>query len=156
MLKKMVLTSAIAGLLATVSSVSFADDDRRSYRNEHRKDYRNDFRNDHRWDRRDRRAYRHGYWRQGRYYAPRYYYRGWGANPYRGWGQAYLGGAILGSALTYSVVNNHADCDDHRHNHSADGYHRDGPRYEIEGCYRIEQLPDGRERRIELPLSECR
>lgn len=155
MLKKIVLISAIAGLLAAASSVSLADNDRRGYRNDHRKDYRNDYRNNHRWDRRDRRAYNRGYWRGGRYYAPRYYYNGWGPSPYRGWGQAYLGGALLGSALTYSVVHNHSDCNDHSHNHSLDSY-RDGPRYEITGCYRIEQLPDGRERRIELPLSECR
>ncbi|MFT7289433.1 MAG: hypothetical protein ACI87W_003567, partial [Halieaceae bacterium] len=148
------------------------NDNRKGYRNEHRRNdrkahnkshrkavkkaHRNGYqqthykshRNGQRWDRGRGNAYRGGYWRHGRYYNPRYSYYG----PYGGWGQAYLGGALLGSAITYGLSHNHATCNDSSHNHDPDGY-REGPRYEIEGCYRIEKLPDGSERRVELPLS---
>lgn len=75
------------------------------------------------------------------------YNRNWRNDRYWGWPLGPVGGAVIGSAITYSLVhdhNDHRDCD-----------HAVGERHEITGCYRIEQLPDGRERRVELPRSAC-
>ena len=57
--------------------------------------------------------------------------------------------ALVGTAIGYSLAQGQDDCRD------CDRY-ESGSRYEIGGCYRIEMLPDGRERRVELPLSDCR
>ena len=64
-------------------------------------------------------------------------------------------GALIGSAIFFSIYHTHdgAYCYDD-HGRSGDRY-GDGGRREIVGCHRIERLPDGRERRIEVPLSEC-
>lgn len=74
----------------------------------------------------------------------------------------YLGVAMLGSALTYSFYHTHQGVACYQR-------HDNGGRYEqynfnssntrhteIVGCHRIEQLGDGRQLRVELPLAECR
>ena len=78
------------------------------------------------------------------YYRPNYY-------------PSYLGAALIGSALSYSLYHTHngAYCYD---NHGNDNYQPSsgGRSYsEVVGCHRIEQLPDGSERRVELPMSQC-
>ncbi len=68
---------------------------------------------------------------------------------------SYLGAALIGSAFTYSLSHNHngASCYE---NHSNDSYQQSSGGYsEIVGCHRIERLPDGTERRIEVPMSQC-
>jgi hypothetical protein len=137
-----------AATLAALPQLSWADrddrdrrwdrDDRREYR-QHRR-----YRDDRHLRRHRPPHYRHyrPYWNQRWYYGPRHYRRDWGS--------AYLGGALLGSAITYSLSHNHANCTDSSH------YHGGSSRYEVSGCYRIERLPDGREVRVELPLSACR
>ena len=79
----------------------------------------------------------------GGYYHPDYAY------------PSYLGAALIGSALTYSLFHTHNGtyCYD---NHGNNNYRQSNGRYsEVVGCHRIEQLPDGSERRIEVPMSQC-
>lgn len=79
----------------------------------------------------------------GGYYHPNYYY------------PSYLGAALIGSALTYSLYHTHngAYCYD---NHRNDSYQqRSGSYSEVVGCHRMERLPDGSERRVEVPMSQC-
>ena len=79
----------------------------------------------------------------GGYYRPSYSY------------PSYLGAALIGSALTYSLFHTHngAYCYD---NHGNDNYRQSSGRYsEVVGCHRIERLPDGTERRVEVPMSQC-
>ncbi|MBE9539555.1 MAG: hypothetical protein IMF06_10760 [Proteobacteria bacterium] len=88
------------------------------------------------------RPYRH-YGRHSAYYRPHYNYPN------------YLGAALLGSALSYSLYHTHngVSCYD---KHAYDRYpQRTGGYSEVVGCHRIERLPDGSERRIEVPLSQC-
>jgi len=128
--------------------------------------------NDDRWDRKDRweqrvggdrwrrdhwRDRRHGSgyralprqrWGGGWYTVPRH---PWYPQYRHGWhrGTSLLGGAIIGSAITGSLFDR-IDCRDCVR-------HRDPlPTREIVGCYRIERMRDGYERRIELPASACR
>jgi len=63
-----------------------------------------------------------------------------------------LGAALIGSAVTYSLYHSHdgVRCYD---NHSVSSY--SSPSSEVVGCHRIERYPDGSERRVDLPLSEC-
>jgi len=67
---------------------------------------------------------------------------------------AYLGAALIGSAITYSLSHSHdgVRCDE-RHDYREREY-RDR-RYEIIGCHRVERFADGSERRVRVPLSEC-
>ena len=71
---------------------------------------------------------------------------------YRGTGSsAFISGAITGSLLTGSLLH---DRGDHRRcDHGLDGSYGDA---RIGRCYRIERLPGGGERRVELPSSACR
>jgi len=102
------------------------------------------------------RAYRWGYRRPGlgvghgirRHhgaFSPFGVYRGYRASPWPAFGA----GALLGSTLTYGVIHDSRGqppcrpAGRARNNAPAD-------------CYRIERLPGGRERRIELPSSACR
>jgi len=66
----------------------------------------------------------------------RYYY------PYRG---VSLSGAVVGHSA-YHLHDNNVCYDDHG---GRSGYS------EVVGCHRIERLPDGGERRVDVPLSEC-
>ncbi len=77
------------------------------------------------------------------YYRPNYYY------------PSYLGAALIGSAFSYSLYPSHngAACYD---SHSSDRYQQRSSGYsEVTGCHRIERLPDGSERRVEVPISQC-
>ncbi len=102
------------------------------------------------------RDYHHGgkHWRGGPtynvyvarpYYRHRVYYR-----PY----YYPLGAALAGAAVSYSLYHTH---DGLRCNevHSNVGYSPAGSSSEVVGCYRIEHYPDGSERRVDLPVSEC-
>lgn len=71
---------------------------------------------------------------------------------------SYLGAAIVGSALTYSLYHLHdnAVCYDSHDDRHGD---RHGSRYqdtEVVGCHRIERLADGSQVRVDVPLAECR
>lgn len=76
-----------------------------------------------------------------RYYGPRYYY------------PSYLGAALVGSALTYSLYHTHSGALCYDRHETGTTY--SSPASEVVGCHRIEQLPDGSERRVDVPLSEC-
>lgn len=165
MKRNRVLAITVAGLLAASPAVTLADRDDRDDRHRGDRGHRD---HEQRWDRHDRRGHDRHFrnHRSGpRWHGPRatrgYYWRGrwhYGPRPVRvyrhghyywDWGPAYLGSALVGTAIGYSLAQGQDDCRD------CDRY-ESGSRYEIEGCYRIEMLPDGRERRVELPLSDCR
>lgn len=93
-------------------------------------------------------GHRYGHYRP--YRQPRYYYGGHHHDDY----PSYLGAALLGSAITYSLLHTHngAHCND---NHGGDYYRQSNSSTEIVGCHRIERLPDGSEVRVEVPMSQC-
>ncbi|WP_206046815.1 hypothetical protein [Mangrovimicrobium sediminis] len=83
-------------------------------------------------------APRHHHHYGHRYYRPSYY-------P--------LGAALVGAAVSYSVYHTHngVRCyDDHSYRSSTPVSSS-----QVVGCYRIERFPDGSERRVDLPMSEC-
>jgi hypothetical protein len=91
-----------------------------------------------------RHGYGHGYQRHhGGHYSRNYYY------------PSYLGAALFGSALTYSLYHTHNGVSCYS-NHSTNQYQPRGSGYsEVVGCHRIERLADGSEQRIEVPMSQC-
>jgi hypothetical protein len=96
--------------------------------------------------------YRHG----GHHYRPHRPYRHY-SNHYRQayYYPSYLGAALIGSAFSYSLSHNHNGTSCYE-NHSNDRYRQSSGGYnEVVGCHRIERLPDGTERRIEVPVSQC-
>ncbi len=112
------------------------------YRNQHRRHHYYDQRRNHRYQHHYRHrhyynGYRGGYWH---YRRPGYYY-------------PWVGAAITGTILGHSLYHLHGD------NVCYDDHDRRGDRYrsstEVVGCHRIEQLPDGSERRVDVPLSQC-
>jgi len=137
----------------------------KEHRREHRK-WRK-----HRWDHRYNRSFgyryghRYGHHRYDRHYDRGWRYDSWHHKPWkykhRRWDRHYygdyLGAALIGSALTYSFYHTHgaAVCDD-RHDDRHDPHYREGGYGEVVGCHRIEQLSDGSEVRVDVPLSECR
>ena len=107
---------------------------------------------DYRWDRgrwahrHQRRAWRAGY-RAGRWY-----------HSHDRWALGVGGfatGIVIGSHLNHDHHRRFDHVDARRDRH-AGGDWREEDQRRISGCYRIDVLPDGRERRIELPVSECR
>ena len=100
----------------------------------------------HRYNYNRRHNYRHyrpfrGGRYYGGYYRPNYYY------------PSYLGAALIGSAITYSLYHTHngAYCYD---SHGNDSYRRSSGS-EVVGCHRMERQPDGSQRRVEVPMSQC-
>ena len=92
-------------------------------------------------------------------YRPHHRYPYHGPWTYRGYrpGYYYLpyAGALIGSAISYSLFHTHDGAYCYEDHARRGDHYREGGRREIVGCHRIERLPDGRERRIEVPLSEC-
>jgi len=98
--------------------------------------------NDHYYKRHPHHSYYRGHYGRHRY--SNHYY------------PSYLGAALIASSLTHSLYHTHngAAC---YQNHSGDRYQqRTGSYSEVVGCHRIERLPDGSERRVEVPISQCR
>jgi len=84
----------------------------------------------------------HHHARQQGYYYPRSYYF-----------PGYFGAVALGSALRYSLYHMHQGtvCYDHHSGRDYRGnYHR-----QVVGCHRIERFPDGSQRRVDVPVSQC-
>jgi hypothetical protein len=145
---KSLLTGLVAGALLVTATPSLADrDDHRGFR--HKAWYGSQHFRDRGPHWRDSRR---GHWRDGR-----------GSRWHRDRGRVIriyrhdrrdrdighlLGGALIGSAITHSFHEAYRDRGEWS------GY-REPPRA-ITGCYRIERLAGGRERRVELPLSYCR
>lgn len=104
---------------------------------------------DQRWDRgrwHHRRAWRSGY-RAGRWH-----------RRHDRWDLGVGGlatGIVIGSQLNHNRYCPPDRRRDRRHRHQRNDWRGDGGR-EITACYRMEVLPDGRERRVELPISDCR
>ena len=100
--------------------------------------YNHGYRHRHHYRHYDYPGYRGGYWRYRRH---GYYY-------------PYVGAAVVGSIIGHSAYHLHGDnvCYDEHRDRRGD---RTGGYSEVVGCHRIERLPDGRERRVDVPLSEC-
>lgn len=98
-------------------------------------------------------GYKYGHYKKHNY---RYYRPYRGPRVYRSYYRPpYLGAALIGSALRYSLFHTHngANCYD---NHGNDSYQPSSGSYsEVVGCHRMERLPDGTEFRVEVPISEC-
>lgn len=110
----------------------------------------------------------HHYKQQHRYYkphhkyyrhSPRHYYGRHYYPRYRGHHEyyypSYLGTALLTSALTYSLYHTHHGAVCYQEHGRDYDQRRDSSTREVVGCHRIERLPDGSERRVEVPISEC-
>jgi len=167
MLTKAITTALAVWLLATVALPAAADRDRRwdrddrhwrydqrdRYEGRHYRDRREWHRGRH-WNRRGPPWYRPGpRWHSRWHYLPRYPHR-YRYRHYYHWAPGALGGAILGSALTYTIL----DGADERCDYDCGRYRERGSTRLITGCYRIERGPDGREVRVEVPLGSplCR
>ncbi|MFK7975903.1 MAG: hypothetical protein AB8C02_07180 [Halioglobus sp.] len=132
----------------------------KQHRRQHRK---HDGWRNNRWDRNrhfNKRA-RHNYWKHNGW---RYNHWNHRVRHHRDWRHSrhysrnrhygnYLGAAIVGSALTYSLYHLHdgAVCYDSHEDHRD----RDYERNDVVGCHRIERLEDGSQVRVDVPLSEC-
>lgn len=108
------------------------------YRHHYNRHYNHRY-NHHYRHRHDYHGYRGGYWRYRRHgdYYP------------------YIGVAIAGSLIGHRLYHLHGDTvcyDDHERDRRGE---RRGGYSEVVGCHRIERLPDGSERRVDVPLSEC-
>lgn len=180
MQKKLVSLALAATVLATVSLGAYADRDKRGqhwdrweqpahwdrrdtrsrhWRGSRHRQWRGDwhfsphrfrphrFQNDRRW-----RNNRH--WRGKRHWRN---HRHWGRrdNRHWGWSANALSGAVLGSAITYGVLNDRND-ERHRDHSYVEQYPVPTGQNEITACFRMERLPDGREQRVELPAADCR
>lgn len=62
-----------------------------------------------------------------------------------------LGAALVGTAIGYTLSRSGSDC----YGNCTTTTYSSAPVSNVSGCYRIERYPDGGERRVELPLSEC-
>ncbi len=91
----------------------------------------------------------HGHWKRGHWYpAPRYYYPRVDYNRYVYYP---LGAALVASAVNYSLYHSHGGLPCYEQH--ATTYSPPAP--EVVGCHRIERYPDGSQRRVDVPLSEC-
>lgn len=107
-----------------------------------------------RWDR--HLGYRNG-WRYNHWDHRGKHHRNWhhSRRHYRGGHYSdYLGAALVGSALTYSLYHLHdgAVCYD-SHPEPRDRHYRSS---EVVGCHRIERHADGSQVRVDVPMAECR
>ena len=82
------------------------------------------------------RGYYRGHFNSGHYYA------------------GYFGAALVGAALTANLYHTHNGA--HCYDRHPDNYRSSRNYSEVPGCYRIERFSDGSERRVELPMSQCR
>jgi hypothetical protein len=55
-----------------------------------------------------------------------------------------LGAALIGAAVTYSIVHSHDT-----------SYSGSGGSSDVVGCHRVERYPDGSEHRVEVPIADC-
>jgi len=79
---------------------------------------------------------------------PRYRYKSrvyYGYDPYLP-----LGAALVGTAIGYSLSQSGSDCYG-----NCTTTVTQTTSSNVSGCYRIERYPDGSERRVELPMSQC-
>ncbi len=125
--------------LGTASTVALAD-------RKHHRDYR--YHQSHKYDTR----YHHKRWQPPVHRVTHIHQH------YRKDYAGYLGAALLGSAITYTLFHQHngAVChDSHGHRDSHDYRDRYSSRYDVVGCHRIERFADGSERRVSVPLAQC-
>jgi hypothetical protein len=128
---KRLTLSALALVLATSTGAALADRGHGDYRGGYYHDRGH--------------GYKHGHYK-GHWY-PRPHYRGVYYYSYHDRHSDYyypLGAALIGAAVTYSLVHSHDT-----------GYSERVGSSEVVGCHRIERYPDGSERRVEVPLAEC-
>lgn len=158
----------LALLLVASTSIAFAGD--RDHRRHDKHDRQYSSKHERHYNKHDRHYNKH----YNRHYKTHYnrYYSGHGFRSHRGYRShhgfrggyyphyyypsAYLGAALIGSAINYSLYHQHngATCYD---NHSSDRNRSSDRNYsEVVGCHRIERLADGSERRVDVPLSQCK
>ena len=98
--------------------------------------------------------YKYGGNHYNRHWAPPRYNRYRNHYRYNYYYPSYLGAALIGSAVNYSLHHTHngASCYD---NHSSNQYQPRSSNSEVVGCFRTERLADGSERRVDVPMSQC-
>ncbi|MFT4519911.1 MAG: hypothetical protein ACI9JM_002310 [Halioglobus sp.] len=94
-------------------------------------------------------GYRHNGRGHHRRYQSSWYF---GTRPYY---SPFFGAALVSGAITHSLYHLHdgATCYDRHETDYRDGGSRNYS--EVAGCHRIEQLSDGTQRRVEVPISQC-
>lgn len=98
-------------------------------------------------------------WRHSRYYG--WHYPNRHRLRYRyDYYPSVLGASLIGTVIGHHLYHLHdgAICYDRHTGHHDNLEHKDNPSSgysETVGCHRVEQLTDGTERRVEVPLSEC-
>lgn len=91
------------------------------------------------YDRHHSRRHWNGRWYYGP--APHHFWH----NGHWYWGPGFIGGVVLGT-----IIGNSFDDNQPRYNE-----YSPPPQNRVTGCYRIERLPNGTERRVNLPIGEC-
>ncbi len=158
-MKRKVIASSLAACLIVGAPLALADRDHRGNDNRNQHDYRdrgnsNYGQSKHRSNRYNDRDYYRKYDRSWRGHD--YWRRPWHGSGYNYYADA-MGAALVGAAVSYALYHSHdgASCyEDHGYSSSSYGY-SSSDSYRVAGCHRIEQLPDGTVRRIEMPLSAC-
>lgn len=146
--------TAILMALAMAGSPGLAMADRGKHHGDRRGDYHQGYQGKHH-GKHDYKHYRHPGKRYGHsarhpvyhhywpHYRTRIYY---GHDPYLP-----LGAALVGTAIGYSLSQSGPDCSA---SCGTTSYLQRAPT-NVSGCYRIERYPDGSERRVDLPPSQC-
>lgn len=144
-----VYTVAILLVVSTTSALASGREHRR-----HSNDNHSTHRSHYSYDNHYKTHYLHGY---NRHRSSSQYRRGF----YRPsiYGHSNLGAALIGSAFSYSLYHHHNGAMRYN-NHGSDI--RESDRYEtsskyskVVGCHRIERLPDGSRRRVDITRSQC-
>lgn len=166
-MKKLTLYGLALLLIASTTAAFAGDRDNRRH-DKYNKHDRHASKHERHYNKHDRHYNRHYNSRYDRHYSHRGFRSHRGYRSHRGFRQfrgghyrndyypsAYLGAALIGSAINYSLYHQHngATCyDDHSNDRNRS---RDRNYSEVVGCHRIERLADGSERRVEVPRSKC-
>lgn len=148
MRKHLLLVSGLAAVMAVLPLTASADHRHRNHGWDHRGNWDRWDRRHYNFQRRQFRRFQNRAWRNRWYRGPRLRYDYYPL----GWRSGFATGAVLGS--TINVTRFH-DYGDHRYCEHTTSRRRSFEGDEISGCFRVERLPDGSERRVELPRSEC-
>ncbi len=155
-MKKLIVTVIAATLLGATTGALADGRHKHGHHKHHGWKYHDDRKYYKGYNRGYKKGYKHGYRSShGHYrYKPyNYRYRKYYNGHYY---PNYLGAALIGSALTYSLYHTHNGNQCYE-DHGGDTYRSSssGGSSEVVGCHRIETLPNGEQRRVEVPISQC-
>ena len=128
-----------------------------SYRKHHKRQHMKHRTAHQRWKHHHRHYRGHDYYRPYRPWRHHRHHR-WHYRPYDYY-PSLFGAGVVGAVIGHHLYHTHDGnvCyEDHGDDRGRHGKHRDAGYSEVVGCHRIEELPNGNQRRVEVPISECR